>query len=510
MTLNTYGPPRKYGAIKYGPSTTTGLLWGLLIDWDGDGIYDPGNYASLMVSCKVTRGRRNYLKSDNKGFEPMEEGLLSVVLDNSDGRFDALNISSPLYPYVRPGVNIALYVRIPGEATKRSVFTGKISDITPVSGGTYEKVTISAKDGVKWLKDQEVTKSTEVDWSVDYAIGQILDLAEYPWSVDLESSSDIISYFWAWQTISAWNLIHILTDGSLGTFFIAADGTAKLYDRNRLSSPSLVIDQSDMLKEIITKQPWNVIKNNIEVRGFLRTELDSNVDLWQLSGKPAIAASGGTFTVEARFTYNGASVPVRTFLTPVAITDFLVNSAADGSGTNLTASCTITFSNPRGEQITATVTNNSGTNGYITLLKIRGKPLEATEVSMVEEDAASKALFGPKNFLIESQYLQNANYIEQSAAMLALMLTSKKIFPTVQFVNQPDIQFVMDLFDIATLQIPKKGINDDYRVSYIEHNWLSDNGQEVLTRMSFEEADTFASDVWRFTTELGISSKFAF
>jgi len=90
------------------------------------------------------------------------------------------------------------------------------------------------------------------------------------------------------------------------------------------------------------------------------------------------------------------------------------------------------------------------------------------------------------------------------------MLTSKKIFPTVQFVNQPDIQFVMDLFDIATLQIPKKGINDDYRVSYIEHNWLSDNGQEVLTRMSFEEADTFASDVWRFTTELGISSKFAF
>ena len=42
MTLNTYGPPRKYGSIKYGPSTTTGLLWGLLIDWDGDGIYDPG------------------------------------------------------------------------------------------------------------------------------------------------------------------------------------------------------------------------------------------------------------------------------------------------------------------------------------------------------------------------------------------------------------------------------------------------------------------------------------
>lgn len=57
-----------------------------------------------------------------------------------------------------------------------------------------------------------------------------------------------------------------------------------------------------------------------------------------------------------------------------ATTDYLMNSAADGSGSNLTANLTATAS-ATGLGVAWTLTNTGATAGYVTLLQIRGIPI---------------------------------------------------------------------------------------------------------------------------------------
>ena len=52
--------------------------------------------------------------------------------------------------------------------------------------------------------------------------------------------------------------------------------------------------------------------------------------------------------------------------------------------------------------------------------------------------------------------------------------------------SQPACQFSFDLFDKITVTIPKYSISGDYLVGGIEEEWLTDNGQAVLTTVYTE------------------------
>ena len=95
----------KYNTFKYGvnPPVENSLSWAFLVDWDGDGIYDNINEANMLQKLKTTRGRDSLLRDDSSGFEPVPEGRLVVTVYDPSGDFDPYNLTSRLYPYVRPG-----------------------------------------------------------------------------------------------------------------------------------------------------------------------------------------------------------------------------------------------------------------------------------------------------------------------------------------------------------------------------------------------------------------------
>lgn len=505
MTLNTYSS-KKYGATKYGASSTTSILWGLFIDWENTGRLSGRNYALRMVHMEQEHGRKNLLNTNGDGFESMMIGSLFVILDNEDGMFDPFNGGSSLYPFVRPGVNISLFVRLPGETTKRQIFNGKVKDVDPISGSRAQ-VRISASDGMKYLREQTVKIKLKIDTDVDDVIGYVLDAANWTGARSLEDSPDIIPFFFSDDESKAASVLQKLADSYLGTFFISQDGTAKFYEKNRAATSILTINQGDILKEISVRTPWDVIKNVITVTGYPR-KIESTVDLWNLYDKTKIDP-GQTIKIWGLYTYNGERTPIRSYVVLTSGTDYTFNSQADGSGTNLTANLSVSW-DVYPMTVELTLTNTGGTTGYVTLLKIQGQPLTASPVQSIIEDSESYGIYGKQAFNLDSMYLQDANRVVEFSNMLLNLLKHPQKYPTIQIENRFDIQFALDLFDMVALNLPAIGIGQDFNVSYIRHRWLADNGQKVQTEMSFEPASTLATDIWRFPTQIGVTSKFAF
>ncbi len=99
---------------KYGVSfgTENSILYGLNIDWDGDGSYDQFNEASRVLAWSVDRGRDSIINPSGNGFTPYNIGRLIITLDNHDGRYDSWNTSSELYGNLMPGKKMQFRCRV--------------------------------------------------------------------------------------------------------------------------------------------------------------------------------------------------------------------------------------------------------------------------------------------------------------------------------------------------------------------------------------------------------------
>lgn len=502
----------RYGNFKFGDGTTYGQspldtqLWALLIDWNSDGIFEYFNEAVNTTHLKVTRGRKYLLNSDGTGFEPVDIGQLIVDLDNFDGRYHPYNSKSPLYPYIRPGVNVSLLTRLPVSRETYAVFTGQIENITPMSRN-YEKVQLSALDGMRLLNDQEVTLTLQNNIYLDDAIDLVLTQSQWPWAKNLEPASDAIPKFWAPNDVKTGTLLHNLASNFLGLFFIGADGSAKFYARtHELSASKFQIEQADISDDILTRSPWEAIRNNVSVVGNPLTVQATTV-VWSLNDAPQIG-NGETIEVWGDFSMNGKDIPINSYVYPALNTDYGLNSQPDGSGTQL--ACTVNYT-VYANKIRYAITNTSGTSGYVNLLQLRGAPLSSNSVTVSRSDSGSIALFGPKILKLNSEFLQDSSLAQNMADAILALLKDPQMFPTIKVISRPEIQYTLDLFDNIDLILEKLGIADNYRVGYIEHEWTSENGQSSNTIFGLELVmDNALSTVWKFPAQIGIDSIFSF
>jgi hypothetical protein len=107
----------------------------------------------------------------------------------------------------------------------------------------------------------------------------------------------------------------------------------------------------------------------------------------------------------------GASrISGKDMVTPAATTDYLMNSASDGSGTNLTANLTVT-ANYGTEGVNYTLQNTHATStGYVTKLQARGKGIYTYDpVTMFLEDTTSEDANGTLELGLDFKYEQRVD-----------------------------------------------------------------------------------------------------
>jgi hypothetical protein len=479
------------------------------VDWDGDGIFDGSNEGDRTLAFYSKRGRDNLLSISSggvaQGFEKMRTGLCTITLDNYDERYNPYNTSSPLYGYIEPGKLIRIKVKNGSAGSEYPVFYGKIVDIQP-GGGTDRIVVIRAEDGISLLANADISISLQQSIGLDDALDLVLTAAGWPaqWSRAIDSITDAPPYWWA--DGKALLQISKIADSELGTFFHAADGTAKYYSRHQAADPTYTITSSDILKEITIPQPWEVQRNKIKITIHPRSSQTLGA-LWSATNINSLAA-GDSLTIFATYAYGGESpVPAANVVTPVATTDYTMNSDPSGAGTDLTSYLSIMFTD-FGTTAKMVLTNiHPSQTGYITLLQVRGEAIAApNEVRIIQESGnADRAL------VMDLLWVQTDNTASEFANYLLSWLQNAQIFPTVIMESRPDLQFAFDLQDTVALTVNSLEIDADYKIGMIEHSWIASNGQAVRTKFTMEPLPNFSpSSFWVFPTELGISSIFAF
>lgn len=462
-----------YGTSEYGETETDNLLWAIQIDWNDDDLFGSRNEANRVIGFSSIRGKDHYINADGIGFEPNQIGQLILTLDNYDGVYDPRNTDSELYPYVEPGHKVNIFVRDGVGGTDYYVFTGVLQDIIPT--GNNETVDFLIEDGNRWLYDRE-TNTTTLSTSVTGCMTYVLDSVNWPsiWGSSLDTTgSDSVNPFWGEGR--AKNSLEELANSFLGFFFIASDGKATYYSRNVADSSVVEINDSETLKDIEIPQPWEFKRNIITIKSNARSQVTSQT-VWSFPEIIEIG-NGESTTITAEYTYNGQVVGVE----GVSFSKS-ANAAEDGSGADLTADFDLSYSDSYATKTNVTITNNSGSNGYLRSLVATGDPFYIPYQTYAVEKGADYTT-RPKSLYLDLKW-QGSYYTAQSfAEFLVEFLGDPRLFPTIYIEGRPEIQFLIDLYDIVTLNIESMNINYEFRVLKIKHTALTSNLQSFRTEI---------------------------
>lgn len=481
--LNKYGDSRLYGATD----SAEVLLWEVAIDWDGDGYFE-SNESSHLKAITVDRGRKHLLQASGQGFENVGTGTATVTLWNDDGRYDGWNTSSPLYPNVGYGKDVRIRVRdLSGTASPYPLFRGRITNIAPSGYGQQAQVVLTVSDGLEYLRNYTARVPIQTGITISSAINLILADVKYPYDRTLDVSSESVSYWWASGNTSAMNEIEDLSFSALGYFFVNASGAARFVGRTSVSGAVASFAQYEILKDIGNPQPYEIRRNVVRVKVHPRTQASTGT-VWQLVGSTPSIPTGESLTLWANYTYNNDPTPARNVVTPAVTTDWLVNSQSDGLGTNLSTSCTLTFYE-YGDTAKIVITNNSGSLGYVTLLKIRGDAIYEQNVTDVTYPTDTGSVSDPRELLFDLKWQQDINIAVDYSNVLGPFYSSLHPMPVIKVENHYDRQFAIELFDIVEVDLDYLGLSGaTYRVGGIEHqtDTAYENCQKVTSTFYLE------------------------
>jgi hypothetical protein len=484
----------EYGdGTKYGTATTTdNYLWTLIIDWDGDGYFSGENEATRMSGLRVRRGRQQLVGS--KGWEHFGIGEAVCVLENADGRYTPDYAASPLYPYVEPGKIMKLAVKDGSTGTNYGIMEGLVTDIQPllIDGEPYTRMVL--KDGLQWLKDENVLVGYQATTSYTDLVEYILDDVESPWELATTvpsgtselASGSFANQWWTWQR-PALDDLHDLADSQAANLFHGRDGKIYWLARDYGHSRALNVSQAVILRDFVQERNWSNCKNKIDTEYYLKSSLDldtvgvTDYNLWigVLGGVYFYIniADGETIDFDATFKYQDYRVAG---LNERAVYIVYDTDLID----DITASTTISWLTPVGGGTRISITNNAGEDGIITGLEMNGDiryaPSKSTKAA---DDETSISTYGPKSANFGGFWLDRSDVAQAISDWVLSELKDPKPGLIIQFQNRPEYQFYLDLYDRVLFVT---GIDAFYRVGSIEHQWLNKNGQSVLTTMRLE------------------------
>jgi hypothetical protein len=470
----------KYGAKRYGViEPDADLAWTFIVKWDGR--YWSPNEGLRMVDLVVERGRRHML--DKNGLVDFPPGRAYAIFDNEDGRYDAFNTESPLYPNISPGKFVRIAVQDQDTENNKEVMRGTIEDIQPILRNGKQCVRITVVDGLKWLQDQVIHVGLNSTLSRRDCVSRIINASNWPteeWTSDIGTDATIQDYYWAWNQ-NAYGALSEFNNARQAVAWCSNQGWFIWKPFGWDHQSTMDLDETEILRDIGRPQPWEVVRNIIRISNAPKVLDPVNTTLWELQNTPALV-DGEEFYIECLFKYAewqpcGASVSFT----------HTVNTQADGAGVDLTAACPLTYNTQIGEGAQITITNSSGSDGYITLLKATGDAIYPPDIDLREvEDSASQTSYGPQVLEINSRWVEDTVEADTLANTLLAGLKDPTMYPIVHVENRFLKQFDIDLVDQVVLRVPTQGINGAYRIGYIKHQWLNEKGQSVRTTFHLE------------------------
>ena len=393
-----------------------------------DGIVTAGTYTDISSYMQSALWSIGF----SAPYEPIaRESTLEVVLNNADQRFSPEYSSGAYYGKLEPGLIIRLQSTDPADSAVRTMFIGWVGSIMPTAGTSPDTCKIIAQAWMSRAQLSEVSIPVQESVTYDTVLDKILETARvYPpgtsaWFLGVVGQSELgqntelgdTSTFSNFQTgistflfagdnwtdnTSIFGACQDTVGREYGRMYQARDGSLHSINRHNLISDKTTDftfsnTMSDMEYEYGDPED---MANSISVKARTRRETSTQV-VAGLQNPVSIAGGGGTvdvtYIIESQD--SGVSLAVKSPITPAATTDYLVNTASDGSGTNITSDCTgaIIADESFATRVGVRYTNNNASAGYITFGQLRGTKLdEFAVVEQTQKDDTSIATYGKR------------------------------------------------------------------------------------------------------------------
>lgn len=483
-----WGDSTPWGTFVWGDRVETAeLFWFVEIDWDRDNLFDGTNEAEFMFDIRVDRGRKTMLKNTGAGFQSLPTGNCKIKFRNGDGRYDGWNESSPLYPYVKYGPEVRIRNSLQSDDVMKDVFSGQIVDIRPYGYGGDAYVEVEIEDMSRKLRESSAACSISQDLTPGQAIERILDAAKWAnrWGRNIDAGTGNIPYHWASGNKKAWSELEDLSNSFLGVFFIAADGKATFIDRNTVPVTTIELDQSVLLKDISMPQPWYNERTVTRLKAHPRRAAASGV-IYRVEGDPILVEAGQSRTIWPNYSYNNKPVPAINVSQLVANTDYKAYANADGTGTDYTADCTMTLTD-FGDNAKLVIRNTGMNNFYVTERQIQGQAIFEEDIDDITYPEDLDDVEDQRTFVQDLVWQQSANEAYDYSRVLGAFLSELHPFPVVKLRGRHDVQFALDLFNVAPTNIEKLGlVGVSFRVGGLSHRSRTETLQDIETVLYLE------------------------
>jgi len=503
----------------------------LQVDWNNDGDWgDTGEEIDMGrvrgITCSFGRDRASQLTGKSKA------GKLRATLDNRSGDYNPFNSSSPIYGNILPGRP----VRLLGTSTTQSdqaIWQGYLTRVTPkVFLGGDATAILEATGPLGQINLDRIEVAMVTSQRTDQVVDDILDAAGWGSGSSyrtLDTGKTTITRYWTSATYSVPALQEI--ESTEGGFVRESKSGQIVFDNrhHRLSGAALTsqatysdasgaarvysgLDQDSPLPHI-----FNIFEADVQTYTTASVAV-----LWTLSesgaSSPSIAP-GVARTWIARYPTTASANTARgvaLWTTTAATTDMLANTAADGSGTNVTASIGISVSKSS-ETMDITLTNNTSATAYVTKLQARGTGISADDpASIKQEDATSQTAFGKRTWPSKTKFIPDTDEaLDWADFNLSIYKDPTAVLRMTYFANR-DTNAINEMLDrdiservtVVADTTADLSIDRDFFIEAVSHKIGANRLHEVTYLLS--EAVQF-SDFWVLNTSaLGTNTRLAY
>ncbi len=513
------------------------IKYAILVDWNNDGDFSDthDDITGDTLSMSWSRGRDYASALEGKSVA----GKLSATLVNTNGKYSPSNTSSALTGSILPGRSVKVTA---GDSTFPQTFPITFSDTVRWQGKLDRILPAPSTQGVKtcaltafgnlgYLNQFEVQLTSQTNRRTDQAVGDILDnLGWAGGDRSLDTGLTTISRFWMAKKKGI-DALRLVEETEAGFIKETKDGKIGFENRHhRLTESASTTSQAtfsdassatNTFASISQTDPLSTIVNHVEATA--RTYDTASVAvLWthpETGSSSPTLAPGEAKTFEAEYpnpdSPNNAE-EVDAWTTPAATTDYLANTASNGSGTNRTSDIAVT-NEKTAERMVMTFTNNSADDIYMTKIQARGTAVATKNPCTVRSiDTTSQTEYGERKYVAKTKFIPTTTEAQDWCDYQTSIYGSPiEIIDLVIPSNETSIKSVLarDLSDRITVTAnndSQLGVNADFFIESETHN-VSLGGSEHIAQLKLSPATGGYSQFWVLgTSTLGTETVPAF
>ena len=307
-------------------------MWTVKVDWDNN-----GNFTGPEddISADVNRLRLTFGRGSS--VDEMRPASVEIELDNASRKYSRYNSSSPIYGLMLAGRPVMV------EATHLAVtynrFLGELVDLGESYSFDLPVANLAALDGLEFLRRAEVRTAMFEGNRVDQNLDELLNSAGWPaLRRNHDAAVTTLSYWWAHREAASDAGLQLVKNELPGLWYMDRDGNSRFENRDYRVTAATYATITDTPGAFdITFRQGDLI-DRVEVQRAGLSEDGVVTTVYTLSPGGRVIMPGST---DHRNRISFEWVGAKNVITPVAVTDYTANSAADGTGTDKTAQLTV-------------------------------------------------------------------------------------------------------------------------------------------------------------------------